>query len=58
MIDTLNKDDTIMVLPANKVQMTVVTKKGEYLEKCNKLLKDIKTYLKLNRDSVSTEKEL
>ena len=50
-IDKLKKDDTIMmVLPADKDRVTVVMKKEDYLEKCNKLLKDEKIYLKLKRD--------
>ena len=41
-IDKLKKDDTIMVLPADKDRVTGVRKK-DYLEKCNNLLKDEKT---------------
>ena len=52
-IDKLKKDDTIMVLTANKGRVRVVMKKEEYLEKCNNLLKDEKTYLKLKRDPAS-----
>ena len=55
-IDKLKKDDTIMVLPADKGQVTVVMKKEDYLEKCNNLLKDEQTYLKLKRiQPASTE---
>ena len=43
-IDKLKKDDTIMVLPADKSRVTVIMKKEDYLEKCNNLLKDEKTY--------------
>ena len=39
-----------MVLPADKGLLTMVMKKEDYLEKCNNLLKDDKTYLKLKRD--------
>ena len=49
-IDKWKKDDTTMVLPADKGQMTVVMKNQDYLEKCKNLLKDEKTYLKLKRD--------
>ena len=42
-IDKVKKDDTIMVLPPDKGQVTIVMKKEEYLEKCNNLLKDEKT---------------
>ena len=56
MIDTLKKDENIMVLPADKSQMTVVMKE-EYVEKCKLLLKDEKTYQKLNWDPTSKYKD-
>ena len=52
-IDKLKKDDTLMVLPADKVTVTVVMTKEEYLEKSNNPLKGEKTYLKLKRDPTS-----
>ena len=52
-IDRLKKDDSIMVLPADKDRVIVVMKKEDYLERCNNLLKDEKTYLKLKRDPIS-----
>ena len=52
-IDKLKNADTIMVLPADKGRVTVVMKKEEYLERCNNLLKDEKTYLKLKREASS-----
>ena len=49
-IDQLKRDDTIMILPADKGRVTVVMKKSEYQEKCEKLLNDEKTYKKLKGD--------
>ena len=46
-IERLKKDDSIMVLPADKVRVTVVLNKTEYDEKCQQLLGDQKTYKKL-----------
>lgn len=43
-IDDLKKDDSTMVLPADKGRVTVVMNKKEYMEKCEHLLKDEKTY--------------
>ena len=56
-IDKLKKDDTIIVLPADKGRVTVVIKKEDYLEKCTSLLKDERTYLKMKRDPTSKYKE-
>ena len=49
-IDQLKKDDTIMILPADKGLVTFVLKKSEYQEKCEKLLNDVKTYKMLKGD--------
>ena len=48
-IDQLKKDDTIMILLADKGRVTVM-KKSEYQEMCEKLLNDDKTYRKLKGD--------
>ena len=49
-IDKLKKDETIMILPADKGRVTVVMNKKEYEEKCQRLLEDSKTYQKLKGD--------
>ena len=49
-IDQLKKDDSIMILPADKGRVTVIMNKSEYEEKCEQLLKDEKTYKKLKGD--------
>ena len=49
-IEQLKRDDTIMILPADKGRVTVVMKKSEYQEKCEHLLNDEKTYKKLKGD--------
>ena len=41
------------MLAVDKGRVIVVMKKEDYLEKCNNLLKDEKTYLKLKRDPTS-----
>jgi hypothetical protein len=56
-IDNLKKDEQIMVLPADKGRVTVVIKKEEYLEKCQDLLKDEKTYVKLKVDPTNKYKK-
>ena len=56
-IDTFKKDDTIMVLPADKGHVIVVMKKEDYSEKSNNLFKDEKAYLKLKRDPISKYKK-
>ena len=45
-LDGLSKDDTIMVLPADKGRVIVVIDKQSYLDKCQELLKYEKTYKK------------
>jgi hypothetical protein len=49
-LDSLKKDENIMVLPADKGRVTVVMNKEDYLSKCKDLLKDEKTYTKLKKD--------
>ena len=46
-IEDLRKDDNIMILPADKDRTSVVTDKQGYLDKCNFMLQDTKTYKKL-----------
>ena len=43
-IDTLRKDKSIMILPADKGTCTVIFDKEDYNCKCIKLLDDAKTY--------------
>ena len=50
-IDNLKKDDSIMMLPADKGQVTVAMNKKEYEDKCQQLLGDEKTYKKLKGDT-------
>ena len=49
-IDNFRKDDSIMILPADKGRVTVVMNKKEYEEKCKQLLGDEKTYKRLKGD--------
>ena len=49
-IDNLRKDDSIMILPADKGRVTVVMNKKEYEDKCKQLLGDEKTYKRLKGD--------
>ena len=42
-----------MVLPADKGRMTVVMDRQSYLDKCQELLKDEKSYKKLKCDPTS-----
>ena len=49
-IENLNKDDLLMILPANKGRVIAVMK-------CNGLLKDEKTYLKLKSDPTNKFKK-
>ena len=51
-----NKDENIMVLPADKGRVTVVMKE-KYVEKCNLLLKDEKTYQKMKGDPTRKYKD-
>ena len=38
--ETLKKDDSIKILPADKGTVTVVMNKDDYYKKCNELLRD------------------
>ena len=49
-IDKLKKDDSVMILPADKGQVTVVLNTKEYEEKCQQLLGEENTYKKLKGD--------
>ena len=46
-----------MILPANKGRVTVVMNKNDCYEKCNKHLKDEKTYQKLKSDPTNKFKK-
>ena len=52
-IKSLQKNDKIVVLPADKGRATVVMDVVEYNRKMNSLLTDLKTYKKLARDPTS-----
>ena len=56
-IDNLRKDDSIIVLPADKGRVTVVMNKKDYLKKCEDLLSDEKTYSKLRSDPTAKYKK-
>ena len=49
-IDSLKKDESIMVLPADKGRTTVVMNRKDYDRKCQDLIADNKTYVKLKTD--------
>ena len=49
-IKSLQKQDSIIVLPADKGKCVVVMDKTEYLEKANTMLSDTRTYTKLKSD--------
>lgn len=53
-IKSLQKNDKIVVLPADKGHATVVMDVVEYNRKMNSLLTDPKTYKKLARDTTSS----
>ncbi|XP_068748853.1 uncharacterized protein [Montipora capricornis] len=55
-IDDLKKDDSIMILPADKGRVSVVLNKKEYHTKCQAILSDTKTYKKLKADPTSRYK--
>ena len=56
-INDLKKDDSIMILPANKGRVTVVLNKKEYHSKCQTPLADAKTYKKLKTDPTNKYKK-
>ena len=55
-IEDLRKDENIMILPADEGRNTVVMDKQEYLDKCNSMLQDTKTYKKLKHDPTAKYK--
>ena len=55
-IEDLRKDENIMILPADEGRTTVVMDKQEYLDKCNSMLQDTKTYKKLKHDPTAKYK--
>ena len=55
-IKDLKKDNNIVILPADKGEITVVLDSNTYEEKVNALLSDTKTYSKLNKDPTTTYK--
>ena len=52
----LQKEESILILPADKGRATVVLDKQEYKEKVNIMLSDQKTYEKLNHDPTARYK--
>ncbi len=52
-IKDLNKDSSIVILPADKGRLTVVLDKTDYDSKVKSMLSDSKTYKKLSRDPAS-----
>ncbi|XP_068739082.1 uncharacterized protein [Montipora capricornis] len=56
-IDDLKKDDSIMILPADKGRVIVVLNKEEYHTKCQAILSDTNTYKKLKADPTSRYKK-
>ena len=55
-IESLKKDENVMVLPADKGRVTVVLDKEEYTKKCMDLLSDQRTYKKLKSDPTAKYK--
>ena len=49
-IGELKKEESIIILPANKGRATVILDKEEYDEKVNNMLSDKKTYRVIKRD--------
>lgn len=56
-LESLRKDTSIKILPADKGRTTVVLDTDEYIRKCNLLLSDTKTYKKVNRDPTQNYKK-
>ena len=50
----VKSDDEIIILPADKGRMTVVTNKSDYIDKANNLLQDPMTYQPLKSDPGKT----
>ena len=58
-IEELRKDDTIVILKADKGNTTVVMDKVIYEEKINNMLSDTTTYMLLNKDPMKgSEKQM
>ena len=55
-LKALAKDDSILVLPADKGRCTVILDKGEYITKVETMLSDTSTYTRLNSDPTSKYK--
>ena len=55
-LQDLQKDDSIMILPADKGRATVVLDKGDYNSKVETILKDDKTYTVLKKDPTNSFK--
>ena len=53
-LQNLQKDDTIIILPADKGRQTVVMNKDDYIKKATTLLEDGNTYTELNADPTKT----
>ena len=49
-LKNLSKEDSIVILPADKGSCTVIMDKDEYCRKVESMLSDEKTYLKLKKD--------
>ena len=52
-LQDLRKNDSIMILPADKGRATVIMPKGQYFDKAHKLLEDGSTYQHLTKDPTS-----
>ena len=53
-LNNLKKDDTIIILPADKGRKTVVMNKTDYINKATAILNDTNTYTKLDSDPTKT----
>ena len=49
-LQTLKKDSSVMILPADKGRATVILNTADYKTKCQDLLKDERTYKQLKKD--------
>ena len=55
-LQELRKNDSVMILPADKGRATVILDRSEYDSKITKILDDTKTYEKLSKDPTTTFK--
>ena len=53
----LQRDKSVVILPADKGRCTVVMDRPAYVEKCNNMLKDTHTYKKLKKDPTTKYKK-